>query len=61
MHDVLHVALLVAFLSGLAGAFLLIVFPLIFQMPRRTSLRLPLVLGVGAIVAFSIDWIIHRS
>lgn len=61
MHDLLHVALLVTFLSSLAGAFLLIVFPLIFETPRKTSLRLPMLLGAGAIVAFSVDWMIHRS
>ena len=61
MHQALHVALLVAFLAGLAGSFLLIVLPLIFEVPRRTGLRLPILLGAAAMVAFSVDWIIHRS
>lgn len=60
LHEALHVVLMVGFLVGIAGSFLSFVLPMIAGSERR-SLVLPVGLGVGALVVFGIDWIVHRG
>ena len=64
MHQVFHVVALVAFLVGLAVAFLGTVVPILFG--DRTALNLPslrasLAIGVAAFTALALDWIIHNA
>ncbi|HVE77003.1 MAG TPA: hypothetical protein VND22_09625 [Actinomycetota bacterium] len=63
MHQVFHVAVLVAFLAAIAVAFLGVVAPILFG--DRTAVHLPglrvsLVIGVLAAAVLAFDWIAHN-
>lgn len=60
LHDALHVLLLIGFLVGIAGSFLSLVIPIIVGSERR-GLGLPVGLGIGSLLAFGLDWILHRG
>ena len=63
MHQVFHVAVLVAFLTAMAVAFLGVVAPILFG--DRTAVRLPglkfsVVIGILAAALLAFDWIAHN-